>query len=131
MLQFQMYEIYVICVVSLSKLKKKRLHIQQILTLVMLWVFSIAITPWGALHHHEQVAPIAAEKHCTHKMHLKAQQENCLICAAHFEKNYTVAKNSYTTYLYSKSVVKDNLIVRGSYTELISTALRGPPSFLS
>lgn len=94
----------------------------------MLWVFSIAITPWGALHHHEEVVPVAAEKHCTHKMHIKTQQENCLICAAHFEKNYTASTHSYMTYLYGKPMVKNNLLVIGSYTELIATSLRGPPA---
>ncbi|KQB99383.1 hypothetical protein [Pedobacter sp. Hv1] len=129
MLQFQMYEIYVICVGLLSKLKKKRLHIQRILTVVLLWVFSLAITPWGALHHHEEVVSTAVEKHCMHKVHIKTQQETCLICAAHFEKNYTTTNYTYTTYLIGKRITKHNAIVTGSYTELISTALRGPPAF--
>ena len=129
MLQFQMYEIYVICVGLLSKLKKKRIHIQRILTIAMLWVFSLAITPWSALHHHEEVAVTAVEKHCMHKVHIKTQQETCLICAAHFEKNYTATKYTYTTYLIGKRITAHNAIVKGSYTALISTALRGPPAF--
>jgi hypothetical protein len=129
MLQFQMYEIYVICVGLLLKLKKRRLHIHRILTVVMLWVFSLAITPWGALHHHEEVASVAVEKNCTHKVHIKAQQDTCLICAAHFEKNYTNVTYSYATYLSGKRIVKNNPLVVGSYTELIATALRGPPAF--
>lgn len=128
MLQFQMYEIYVICVGLLSKLKKRRLHIHRILTVVMLWVFSLAITPWGALHHHE-TEHVAVEKNCTHKLHIKTQQDTCLICAAHFEKNYTVTNYTYATYLNGKQLIKNNAIVIGSYTELISTALRGPPAF--
>jgi hypothetical protein len=110
-------------------LKKKRLHIQRILTLVMLWVFSLAITPWSALHHHEDVTVSVVEKNCTHKLHLKTEKNNCLICKAHFEKNYTVFVSSHITYLTSKLLAKNNPITTGSYSELIFTALRGPPVF--
>jgi hypothetical protein len=110
------------------KLKKKRLYIQKFLTVVMLWVFSLAITPWSALHHHEQVVDTAAEKHCTHKLHLKTQQDTCLICAAHFEKNYTITSSSHITYLTSKLMPKNIAVVTSSYAELISTSLRGPPN---
>ncbi|MEE1946201.1 hypothetical protein VRU48_13845 [Pedobacter sp. KR3-3] len=95
----------------------------------MLWVFSLAITPWSALHHHEQAPEVAVEKHCTHKVHVKTQQETCLICAAHFEKNYTTTENTYITYLSSKLMSKNISSVSSSYAELIATSLRGPPAF--
>lgn len=95
----------------------------------MLWVFSLAITPWSALHHHEQVPEVAVEKHCTHKFHLKTQQETCLICAAHFEKNYTTSEHSYITYLSSELIPENILSISSSYAALIATSLRGPPSF--
>lgn len=110
-------------------MKTKRLHIHRILGIVMLWVFSLAITPWSALHHHEEIITAASEKNCTHKVHVKTQQETCLICAAHFEKNYTVAKFSFITYLSSKLLTKDKDMVSSSYVELIATSLRGPPAF--
>ncbi|MBB2146501.1 hypothetical protein GM921_13445 [Pedobacter sp. LMG 31464] len=95
----------------------------------MLWVFSLAITPWSVLHHHQQIADTAVEKHCTHKLHIKTQQDTCLICAAHFEKNYTITTASHITYLTSKLMPKNIAVVTSSYAELISTSLRGPPSF--
>lgn len=127
MLQFQMYEIYVICLGLHLKLKIKRLHINQILTVMMLWVFSLAITPWSALHHHTTVQEGPIERHCTHKFHLKSSQENCLICKAHFEKNYTVSDQLSVTYL-ERTLIKRVVIAPSSaYTALISTSLRGPP----
>lgn len=95
----------------------------------MLWVFSLAITPWGALHHHEEVSNSVVEKNCTHKLHLKTEKETCLICKAHFEKNYTVSNASFVTYLTSKALSNEVSVVSSSYTHLISTSLRGPPSF--
>lgn len=95
----------------------------------MLWVFSLAITPWGALHHHEEVTTSVVEKNCTHKLHLKTEKDTCLICKAHFEKNYTFSTISFVTYLTSIALINDVPVVASSYTELISTSLRGPPSF--
>ena len=95
----------------------------------MLWVFSLAITPWSALHHHPEVASDVVEKNCTHKVHVKTSADNCLICKAHFEKNYTISSASFITYLNSKLLTKNMPIVISSYTALISTSLRGPPVF--
>jgi len=95
----------------------------------MLWVFSLAITPWSALHHHAEVAGNAVEKNCTHKVHVKTNTDNCLICKAHFEKNYTISKVNFITYLNSKLMSRHIPIVTSSYTALISTSLRGPPVF--
>ncbi len=122
-----MYEIYVICLGLLLKLKIKRSHINQILTVMMLWVFSLAITPWSALHHHADSHEGPAEKHCTHKLHLKTSQENCLICKAHFEKNYTLSEQLTVTYLESTLLKRIALAPSSAYTALISTSLRGPP----
>lgn len=96
----------------------------------MLWVFSLAITPWSSFHNHEKVAA-AVEKNCTHKLHVKAEQDHCLICKAHFEKNYTVSVSSFVTYLASNLLERNNPIVTSSYSELISTSLRGPPNSFS
>ncbi|WP_131551340.1 hypothetical protein [Pedobacter frigiditerrae] len=95
----------------------------------MLWVFSLAITPWSALHHHAEVATSSVEKNCTHKVHVKTNADTCLICKAHFEKNYTISSATFITYLNSKLMSKNIPIVTSSYTELISTSLRGPPVF--
>ncbi|HTN00174.1 MAG TPA: hypothetical protein VL088_15565 [Pedobacter sp.] len=96
----------------------------------MLWVFSLAITPWSAMHHHEEVNIEPVEKHCTHKVHFKTQQENCLICKAHFEKNYTVSSQLNTIHLQSENVIRGIVIYTNAYPALISTSLRGPPSSL-
>jgi hypothetical protein len=110
------------------KLKKKRLHILQVLTMLMLGVFSLAITPWSALHHHEQVKETNVEKNCTHKFHVKTQKETCLVCAAHFEKNYTVSGIIYTLYFKSKTIESIAPVLGSSFVALISTSLRGPPA---
>ncbi len=93
----------------------------------MLWVFSLAITPWNSLHHHQEVTN-TVEKNCTHKVHVKAEQDHCLICKAHFEKNYTLSISTQVTYLTSQLLVANKLAVTSSYSALISTSLRGPPS---
>ncbi|MBY0542049.1 MAG: hypothetical protein K2P75_01495 [Sphingobacteriaceae bacterium] len=111
-------------------MKKKASYIKRILTLVMLWVFSLAITPWSSFHHHQNVVT-TVEKNCTHKLHVKAEQDHCLICKAHFEKNYTVSVSSHTTYLTSQLLEKNSPIVTSYYSELISTSLRGPPQLFS
>ncbi|MBC7617204.1 MAG: hypothetical protein H7202_14160 [Pedobacter sp.] len=94
---------------------------------MMLWVFSLAITPWSALHHHAGSHEGPLEKHCTHKLHLKTSQENCLICKAHFEKNYTLSEQLVVTFLDQALIKRTVLIPTSAYTALISTSLRGPP----
>jgi hypothetical protein len=95
----------------------------------MLWVFSLVLTPWSALHHHEEVATVV-ESHCTHKLHFKTNQEHCLVCKAHFEKNYTLQINTFTTYLASERIIQPTPCLSGSYAALISTSLRGPPAII-
>lgn len=111
-----------------SELKKRRSHIQQILTLALLWVFALAITPWSSLHHHEEQT-VVVEKHCTHHLHLKTTQETCLICKAHFEKNYIISTAIFVTYLEAKVFHFQSSNITNSYAKLISTSLRGPPVF--
>jgi hypothetical protein len=94
----------------------------------MLGVFSLAITPWSALHHHDDEPEISVEKNCTHKFHVKSQKETCLVCAAHFEKNYTVSGVNYILYFRSKTIETITPLLGGSFVELISTSLRGPPA---
>lgn len=110
------------------ELKKRRLHIQQILTYALLCVFTLAITPWSSLHRHEQEVTVV-EKHCTHHLHLKTTQETCLICKAHFEKKFIGTEVFTVTYLESKVFQSTTLNITSSYAELISTSLRGPPVF--
>lgn len=108
-------------------MKKRQLHIKRILTVLMLGVFAIALTPWGLFHHHEGMVTITAEENCSHKLHVKTQQDTCVICAVHFEKNYTAYVASYLICLSSKPIAKINPSVGSSFTALISTSLRGPP----
>lgn len=110
------------------KLKKKDLHISKFFAVAMLWVFAVALTPWSIFHHHETVnEPV--EKHCTHQFHVKTSTETCLMCAAHFEKHYFISNNAYVTYLNVQFVFKTQQAVSSAYAQLISTSLRGPPSF--
>jgi hypothetical protein len=96
--------------------------------MLLLGVFTMAITPWSTLHHHEKEAVSAAENNCTHRFHVKTQQDTCLICAAHFEKNYTAQVTSHVVYLSSSPIAKLNPVLSSAFIALISTSLRGPPS---
>lgn len=107
---------------------KKQTFFKQLLALMILGVFSLAITPWGALHHHESET-VAHEKHCTHTVHVKTSAETCLICKAHFEKNFTTDFQNYLVYLKSEPVKAVFPLVGNSFTDIIASCLRGPPSF--
>jgi hypothetical protein len=111
------------------KLKKKHLHIHRVLSILLLWVFAIALTPFSAFHDHHHAEPkcVAHEKACTHKVHVSNHAEECLICAAHFEKNYIATAYHFEVYLVNKPATPYYPTVSGFYTELVGLALRGPP----
>lgn len=96
----------------------------------MLWVFMLAILPWGVLHRHAHLHELKVEKNCTHKVHIKNQQENCLVCKAHFEKHYTLIT------LFSQPVLaeqqQESIFFKESaaFRQLTLRALRGPPAFV-
>lgn len=112
-------------------MRKKRAHIHQIITVILLAVFSLAILPWNVVHKHD--APLSrsiAEKHCTHKEHIQSYQEQCLICNAHFEKSYTVQQKSFSLIVDKPADLHFSPICQTAYVELIATSLRGPPSLI-
>ncbi len=106
---------------------KKRHFLKQISAIVILAIFSLAITPWSALHHHEDSVPIH-EKNCTHTVHVKTSTENCLICKAHFEKNFVSDFQNYLVYLKANLVENVFPLVGNSFTDIIASCLRGPPA---
>ncbi|MDQ7949864.1 MAG: hypothetical protein REI78_07085 [Pedobacter sp.] len=93
----------------------------------MLGVFTMAITPWSALHHHENEIS-SQDPNCSHKYHLKSQQETCLVCAAHFEKHYTLSRTHFYVFLKSSPVQHFHPSLSDAFTALIATSLRGPPA---
>jgi hypothetical protein len=94
----------------------------------MLLVFTIALTPWSALHHHPQVTyHPEKEKTCTHKLHISSHVDTCLICAAHFEKDFVNVTATFQVFLSIKSYLKESPVLSSSYVALLSTSLRGPP----
>ena len=110
------------------KLKKKNLHINKFLSFLLLGVFFIALTPWSSLHHHEEVEYTCKnEPVCGHKLHISTHAEQCLVCAAHFEKNFTYAEQATYFCLTNVVFLKDYPVTVNAYTALISTSLRGPP----
>jgi hypothetical protein len=96
-------------------------------------VFAIALTPFSVFHHHdEEVLPCAeTKKDCGHSFHIHKHADKCLICAAHFEKHYTRSDVHDQIDLTHKPVSAIFTTLSGAYAELISLALRGPPSALS
>jgi hypothetical protein len=107
---------------------KKNLFLKQLLAVFILGIFSLAITPWGALHHHEVSEPVH-EKHCTHSFHVKSSSETCLICKAHFEKHYSTDFTNYSVVLTETEVLKASPLAVFTFTEVIASCLRGPPIF--
>ncbi|RZK40834.1 MAG: hypothetical protein EOO90_13505 [Pedobacter sp.] len=98
------------------------------LALVMLWVFSFAITPWNVVHDHSSVAEVAIEKNCTHQFHIKTQHETCLVCKAHFEKNYELPD---LIAIPSVAQFAQNVVTYDVFhitLDVISSSLRGPPA---
>ncbi|RQO72410.1 hypothetical protein DBR43_14535 [Pedobacter sp. KBW06] len=109
-------------------MKKSQQHINRIISIALLWVFAIALTPFGALHHHDEAPQcLKNEKTCTHKLHVSNHTETCLVCAAHFEKNYLHEYTHFQVFLEIRTLSKYYALVSGSYTELIGSSLRGPP----
>ena len=62
-----------------------------------------------------------------HKFHVGSEKHNCLICSAHFEKDYYKDTLTYQVMLPVVIIDKIYTLTGTSYTELISTSLRGPP----
>jgi hypothetical protein len=111
------------------QLTKKHLHIQQAFAVLMLLVFAIALIPWSTLHHHEEQQNDCAKygKMCMHKTHVGNESHNCLICSAHFEKDYLNRTHPLEMKSRSVAIIKTYVLITASYTALISTSLRGPP----
>ena len=112
------------------QLRDKRQHINRIIGFFLLCVFSIALTPWSSLHHHEEEEENCVEygKVCMHKVHVSRQAHNCLICSAHFEKDYHTSPVLYKVILESKAADESNgAKTSAAYTILIGSSLRGPP----
>ncbi len=111
-------------------MKDKVLHINRAISIVLLMVFSIALTPFSILHnHHEEELQCAKNgETCKHEFHVGKHTDTCLVCAAHFEKDYTTTHSHYALYQVSKPVLKSLEAISSSYADLISLGLRGPPA---
>lgn len=112
-----------------DQLRKKRLHMHRAFAVFMLLVFAIALTPWSTLHHHEeeQTGCVKYAKMCMHRAHIGNQTHNCLVCSAHFEKDYLTVTHSFEMKSHRVAMIKTYVLLQASYTELIGTSLRGPP----
>ncbi|WP_196859442.1 hypothetical protein [Pedobacter sp. CAN_A7] len=107
----------------------KNKHISRCLSVLLLLVFTIALTPWNALHHHpEVVVHQEVEKSCTHELHLSSHVDSCLVCEAHFVKDFVNSTATFQVFISTTSCLIVNPSLRSSYTELVHTSLRGPPA---
>ena len=109
-------------------MNQKRAHIGRMLATAMLWVFFLALTPWASFHHHQEISyNCGNETICTHKVHLSSHAEQCLVCAAHFEKTYVIAHTFFSFYENPGIYIKNQPAQALLYSKSIGTALRGPP----
>jgi hypothetical protein len=109
-------------------LKKNTLHIKRFLSFALLWVFFIALTPWSALHHHAEVSySCTNEPVCKHKLHIGTHQEQCLVCAAHFEKDYVSTWNYFQIYITNSIFLHSQPFHAEVYASSVAIAVRGPP----
>ena len=110
-------------------MKAKKIHFfKQLLAILILGVFCLAITPWSSLHQHANHTDVH-ETNCTHTVHVKVADDHCLICKAHFEKNYTVELYNFIIHFKTELIKRVFPIIGTAFTEVIATCLRGPPSF--
>jgi hypothetical protein len=105
----------------------QRQNIKKYLSVIMLVVFAIALTPWSVLHHHEEI-PIKKEVNCKHLTHVEAHGDNCLICNASFEKNYVQVHHIYRIFLSARIFNRTEPTLKSAYVALKRTSLRGPPA---
>lgn len=124
------YTIYEYLPTFTAQLKNRRLHINRIISLLLLCVFAIALTPWSSLHHHEEQHEYCSKdgRLCMHKVHVGSEQHNCLICSAHFTKDILTQAATFQVSLNSVRVVNNFTLVSSTYVALIRTSLRGPPT---
>jgi hypothetical protein len=113
---------------NFEQLNTKRKFIGRWLSELMLVVFSIALTPWNALHHHPEVTAYQnVEKSCVHRLHLTTHVERCLVCEAHFDKDFINVTATLQVFISSTTHIETLPILGSVYAELIHTSLRGPP----
>ncbi len=95
----------------------------------LLMVFAIALTPFGAFHHHEAIPGCSSSKEakCTHKEHVRNHADTCLVCAAHFEKNFIRARLIQAVFLQSSPFVTKQVALTAVHIEAEVPSLRGPP----
>ncbi|WP_432709574.1 hypothetical protein [Pedobacter sp.] len=106
----------------------KRKYLNRLLSVLLLLVFSIALTPWSALHHHPRVVEHhEVENSCTHELHLSNHVDTCLICKAHFVKDFVNVTATLQVFITTTTRIIVSPSLRSSYTALVHTSLRGPP----
>jgi hypothetical protein len=108
-------------------LKKHQQNIRKYFSAFMLFTFAIALTPWSVLHHHQEIPVSKKEVNCHHLTHVQAHSDTCLVCSASFEKDYVQTHQVYRIFLSATIFSRKEPVLKSSYTQLLSTSLRGPP----
>ncbi len=109
-------------------MKNKRENMIKLFTRLLLGVFLFAITPFSIFHQHESRSVQVAEEHCTHKIHVTTQKDNCLVCKAHFEKAFILSNEVEPLINLYQDFKFINLVELDVDTEIPHAQLRGPPS---
>lgn len=104
-------------------------NIAKYLTLFLLGVFALGITPWEAFHDHSStIIADSIERDCLHSGHVKAKPAKCIVCVSHFDSIFILNSSLFKYVEKAVQLKYVEGLFNTSFTNLISTPLRGPPS---
>ena len=113
-------------------MKKIRKSFGRFFAFLLLLCFTVALVPIDFYHNHSEAQPVCKEKvqtgACQHKLHLSEKTKSCWACAVHFNKSYTQPSLSEKVVSFPAIALLSENRVTSYFTELIFTALRGPPA---
>ncbi len=110
-------------------LKIERTHIAKYISILLLGIFTIGITPWEAFHGHNLDNEIVlSERDCLHNGHVQAKPVKCIVCVSHFDKVFVLTTPVFEFFADETPVSYSINKSADTFTDLIATSLRGPPT---
>ena len=111
-------------------MKNSKKAISAGISMLLLLVFSVTILPLDFLHTHSVTEQVCSDKNipCSHKVHVAKKATYCWACAFHTDKSFINSDTRETTVVLPVVKLLFDNAVTGYVTEILYTALRGPPS---